>query len=120
MNQLLHIKMPRGDIRPVSFCVEDENGDASDILFDEIYFTVKDQFKNPRYVLQKTLTGGDIERNQNGEYEFVLAPEDTQDLRFANYDFDIEILYGTVIKETFMGILELTPECTHAGNEARP
>lgn len=70
---MLKISMPRGDIRPVKFTVTDPNGRVSDILFDEIYFTVKRSFNDKYYVFQKKLSDGSIELDENEGYHTLAS-----------------------------------------------
>lgn len=118
----LSITMPRGDIRPVYFTVYENNGDDEektmyDGNFDEIYFTVKTGYNKKEYLFQKRLSTGEIELLEDGVYQFVIEPEDTDNLKFGAYVFDIELVAGTDIKQTFTGDLTLTNESTHVYNE---
>lgn len=113
----MHIIMPRGDIRHVSFTISDSQDEPVSYEFDDIYFTVKDSYSRSAYVFQKKLSDGTI-REEDGTYWFTIMPEDTNELKFKTYDFDIEIVSeADEIKQTFTGVLELTPESTHAENE---
>lgn len=112
---MLSISMPRGDIRSVSFTVKDET--KADVILDEIFFTVKENYNKGPYLFQKRLSTGEIERQDDGSYQFMIRPEDTNGLKFKDYVFDIEVLAGTDIKQTFVGSLQLTSEVTHAENE---
>ena len=115
---MLRIVMPRGDIRDVRFTVYDSTGRVvSDIDFDEIYVTVKAKPDKPDFLFQKKLTDGSITKEDTGIYQFSIRPEDTNDLGFGSYPFDIELLYENVIKQTTLGSLEITPEVTFASNE---
>lgn len=113
----MEIKMPKGDIRPVAFTVYDPSSTVSDVDFDEIYFTVKRDYSEKNYVFQKRLTNGTIEKTGNGEYKFIIEANDTDNLRVGKYVFDIELIYGNEIKQTSIGVLELTNEVTLAVNE---
>lgn len=115
---MIEITMPRGDIRPVRFGVFEPNGkQQSDIEFTEIYVSCKRDCLDTECLFQKTLTGGTVQRVGNGEYQFRIMPEDTNDLAFGDYDIDIEIIYYDLIKETTYGKLTLTKEVTSANNE---
>lgn len=119
----MSITMPRGDIRAVYFTVyNNSNGNGEKTVydegFDEIYFTVKTGYNKAEYLFQKRLSTGDIELMEDGVYQFVIEPEDTDNLKFGAYVFDIELVAGTDIKQTFTGSLTLTNEATHASNEA--
>lgn len=111
------ITMPRGDLRPVRFTVCGEDGGETDLQFDEIYFTVKASYNDARYKFQKRLSRGDIERLEDGSYQFAIRPEDTDGLMMSKYVFDIELVLGEEIKQTTVGELILTSEVTHAADE---
>ena len=115
---MLEIVMPRGDIRPVRFGVFEPNGKTqSPIEFTEIFFSCKRDCIDSECLFQKSLTGGGIERLDNGDYQLKIMPEDTDNLAFGTYDIDIEIIYYDQIKETTYGKLKLTEEVTSAHNE---
>lgn len=110
------IEMPRGDIRPVNFSIENPDEEI-DIVFDEIYFTVKSSFTARKFLFQKRLSTGEIELMEDGSYQFTIQPEDTDSLSIGKYVFDLEVIYGTTVKQTFVGELRLTNEVTFAENE---
>lgn len=113
---MFKITMPRGDVRPVNFTLQGLNGCVID--FDEIYFTVKLAATRSDFVLQKRLTTGDIELMEDGSYQLIIEPEDTNHLKYGKYIVDIEVVSGDDLKQTFIGELALLDEVTHANNEA--
>ncbi len=113
----MKITLPRGDIRQITFMVESADGIPYDGEITEIYFTVKRYYSEKAAILQKKLSTGEIISDGDGQYHFTLYPEDTDNLQFTKYAFDIEIVGGSTLKQTFVGELELTMEVTHAGNE---
>lgn len=113
---MMRISMPRGDMREQAFSVKLNQEPFVD-EFDEIYFTVKKNFKDKNFLFQKRMTTGEIEPVENGMYQFVILPEDTNDLNFDDYVFDIELVINGRLKRTYVGTLSLTPESTYACNE---
>jgi len=118
----MRISMPRGDIRLVRFLVNERNGTAADVDFDEIYFTVKRNKRDRLYEFQKRLSTGGITKLGLGDYQIKIEPKDTNkmivnDTRFPNYVFDIQLEYQNFIKESFVGTFVLTDEITYAENE---
>lgn len=114
----MYISMPRGDIRDVQFTVYDNTGQApSDIPFDEIYATFKTSTNTNEYLFQKKLSDGTISDEGSGAYQFRIESADTDGLKIGKYAFDIELVYGNVIKQTTVGVFELTPEVTFVTNE---
>lgn len=112
------ITMPRGDIRQVNFTISTNDGSDLGINFSEIYFTVKSAFNKTEYVLQKRLSTGEIELMDNGSYQFTIESYDTDNLKIGRYVFDIEVVAGQQVKQTFVGDLILTNEVTFVENEA--
>ena len=117
----MRICMPRGDIKLVRFQVMDEDGNISEVDFDEIYFTVKKRYSDTNYLIQKSLTEGGIIKIDTGDYQLRIEPKDTDSLPInrvgESYDFDIELIFEDQIKQTFAGEFVLTKEVTHAANE---
>ena len=113
----MRIALCRGDIKYCRFCVYDENGHKSTTDFTEVYFTVKKKFSDRYYLFQKTLTGGTIEKIELGDYQIKIEPQDTNNLQFGEYKFDIQIQYENAIKETFVGDFVIKPEVTCSNNE---
>lgn len=114
------ITMARGDIFPFSFGVYSDNELISEEM-DDIYFTVKNSHYSHDFLFQKRLSDGSIASDGEGGYSIFIDPEDTDNLDFGEYEFDIEIIKrSSAIKRTFTGILCLTEEVTHANNEVTP
>lgn len=116
MQDTLNITLPRGDLHPVKLDVTDLDGNIPDIEISEIYFTVKKHYYDKKYLFQKRLSTEEIEPIDNGKYQFIILPEDTDGLSFGDYDFDLEFV-GPDLKTTCTGQLRLTREVTHAMNE---
>ena len=113
----MEIRMARGDITTKSFTIKNKDGTLYSEEPDDIYFTVKSSANDKEYKFQKRLVTGTIESIDTGKYQFTILPEDTNDLGFSTYDFDIEIVKLPGLKKTFYGKLILEKEVTHACNE---
>nr|DAH32140.1 MAG TPA: hypothetical protein [Caudoviricetes sp.] len=111
----MNIRMPRGDIKTISFSIYSGNAISTEAL-DDIYFTVKRNENDRHPVIQKRLSREEI-GHQGNSYFITIMPEDTDCLEFGSYLFDIEIVKMPKIKQTFLGILTLTKEVTDARNE---
>lgn len=112
------INMPRGDLRVVPFTVKDNTGNLSEIAFEEVYFTVKRTYNDTDPIFQKRLTMGEIETDGSGTFWFIIRPEDTDNMSFGKYVFDIELVaLDQDIKQTTTGDFNLTYESTHRANE---
>ena len=117
---MMHIEMARGDLETRTFHVSgpDKSPFAED--FDNIYMTVKKYASDKKYIFQKRLSDGGIMKIDDGTYQFTIMPEDTDNMGFGDYDFDIELVINGVLKRTFMGVLTLGKESTHRCNEVEP
>lgn len=113
----MKIKMPRGDRRDLKFSIKDRSGEIISTDFDEIYFSCKKGFNNPEVLFQKKLSDGTITKDENSIYHLAIIPTDTDNLRYGNYVFDIELVIENSLKQTTVGELLLTNEVTHARNE---
>jgi len=114
----MRITMPRGDSRPMKFKIKNKDGTECDIGFNEIYITFKESYHSKEALFQKRLTNKDITKDEDGYYHFTILPEDTENLRYTRYYFDIEVHNRQpLIKQTTIGILELTQEVTFTENE---
>lgn len=110
-----HIKMPRGDIRNIHFTVRDANDTEVSKGFTQITFTVKANTSSRKIAIQKKLTNGTITKDGN-VYSFSIKPEDTDYLDYGTYYYDIELIRGDEIHQTFVGKLIITEEVTFAGD----
>lgn len=112
----MKIIMPRGDLRNVVFVVENVDGTTSDIEFTEIYMTVKRSFEDRWFIFQKKLSDNTITHDSDG-YHFTIEPDDTNDLDFGSYVFDLEFIADDTLKQTVTGTLLVTAEATTVWNE---
>ena len=110
------IEMARGDVFSFSFGLYIDG-----VLFteemDNVYFTVKNSHYTHDPLFQKKTSDGSIAGDTNGSYTVTINPEDTDDLDFGSYEFDIEVVKLPGIKRTFTGTLIIGPEVTHRSNE---
>ena len=118
----MRIAMPRGDIRLVRFLINDIGGVATDIDFSEMYFTVKRTTKDRAFLFQKKLSNEEILKLGPGDYQIRIEPEDTNNLTYGNYKFDVQLTWidergEQQLKETFVGDFVITEEVTYVTNE---
>ena len=112
----MRIAMPRGDIHYERFQINNPDGTRADVEFDSIYFTVKKP-RNHRVLFQKSLKDETIERLGLGDYQLKINPEDTSNLNYGTYVFDIQLSYRDLLKETFTGTFDLLHEVTYPADE---
>ena len=119
---MMEIEMARGDILTKSFVIRGPDKQPYTTAFDDIFFTVKKTAEDRDFKFQKRLSTGGIEAvlddgTLTGTYQFTIMPEDTDDLLYGDYVFDIELLLDGVIKRTFLGRFRMLKEVTHHYNE---
>lgn len=111
------IEFPRGDTCPVEFCLTDK---AGNILIptekDEIYFTVKKSYNARDFILQKRFSYKELEV-YGDKINFILSHEDTANLKYGNYVYDIQLMSGDYVKTLVLGTMILTNEATWRPNE---
>jgi len=113
----MRISMPRGDIKWIRFVIITSSGTTTDIDFTNIYFTVKRKSSDKMYLFQKSLKRGEIYKLNAGDYQLKIDPDDTNKLSVGDYEFDIQISYKNLIKESFVGDFVLKKEITYYENE---
>ncbi len=111
------LSMTRGDSEKIKFCRKNDLGEIILEKVDKVYFTVKKNSYISKFVFQKTLEDG-ITFDNEGYYHIEIKPNDTEDLEFRDYLFDIEIMIGENYKKTISkGTLRIEEEITHKENE---
>ena len=109
-------EFPRGDTCPVSFDITDKNGNELDFTNTEVYFTLKKNYNTTSYILQKKKsTSGITIEGKKGS--LVLTHNDTAELNYGNYVYDIQIKSGDYVKTLVLGTITLTNESTFKANE---
>ena len=102
------IKLTRGDTARFSVNLSNDltGSDYTMAVDDKITFTVKKKVKDDAPLLQKNMIGYPV---------FHIKPEDTQDLSFGRYVYDVQIntasgdVYTIIEPSTF----EILKEVTH-------
>lgn len=114
----MKLEFARGDSYEKGIIFKDkESEETITEEFDEVFFTVKKSANEHDYLFQKKKSTGGITYDGEGHYTIHIVPNDTNDLRFADYDCDIEVKNNSGYKKTFYGTLKLTKEVTHQYNE---
>ena len=111
--------MIRGDTKKIKiFRTKDKEG--KEIIkekVDNLFFTVKENDVTKEMLFQKKLSDNTITYTDDGYYHIVIKPEDTDNLAYGTYFFDIERIIGDDVKTYVVGELEITSEITHHENE---
>lgn len=101
------IYLTRGDTGYIEIDLADEDNDAIELDdSDEVVFTLKESTSNNEAILTKTLDEGIVK----------ILPEDTEDLDYGNYVYDIQLTRSngdvfTIVEPTLFKIME---EVTYA------
>ena len=81
------LAMIRGDSESITLSLKDGEAVISFVPGDTVYFTVKISSAVDKKALQKTIT----EFNEDGNCIIEIAPNDTKDLGFRSYVYDIQL-----------------------------
>ena len=114
------ISITRGDTQKLSFYRKDKEGNVIKTTPEAAYFTVKNNTATKDVILQKKLSDMTLD-TETGKYSFYILPEDTNNLNYGSYNYDIEIK-DTIdsipyVKTISIGTLKITKEVTFAINE---
>lgn len=109
------IEFPRGDSMEKAVQLT-RGGEPAPDVFNDVFFTVKKNAGDYDVIFQKKMSTGGIVNDSEGHYVLYIAPEDTNELDFSEYDCDFEFV-KTGYKRTFCGKLKLLKEVTHYYNE---
>lgn len=108
------MELVRGDTAKFKFRRYNADGNVIGTIADEIYFTVKVNSYTQECVLQKKLE--DMTFDEDYYYHITINPEDTDELDYGTYRYDIEVVQDGN-KTTTVGELILKEEVTFASNE---
>lgn len=107
----MKIIMHRGDQFPVSFKIKNKHDGTYITEVDKIFITFrKNPSKSSPVLFQRTIEDIEFDSETN-KFKFYILKEDTKDLEYGEYGFDIEITIGELIK-TKTGTLTITDEYT--------
>lgn len=101
----------------LNFTRRNNNNEAITTTPREIYFSVKENYEDDKYLIQKTMTNGDIISNGNGEWQIRLLPSDTASLPFGKYYCDVKVIdeYGLNFIVVAPQVFEVLDTVTLAG-----
>lgn len=112
------MRFTRGDTQGFKFQRKNINDEIITSIPTNVYFTVKDNVNNDNFIIQKTLDNGSITFSKDDNYyHFIIEPNDTNNLNYGCYVYDIEIIQNDYVKTVKKGYLELTNEVTFQSNE---
>lgn len=86
------ITIVRGTTNGFSLTVTDDDGNAYTLQTGEFFrFGVKQTPTDTQYLMTKTFS----EANEDGDYAFSIVPDDTAELQFGSYWYDIGLQSGS-------------------------
>jgi|CZCB01.1.fsa_nt_gi hypothetical protein len=105
------LAMIRGDSESITLSLKDGDAVIPFVTGDTVYFTVKVSPIVDEIALQKIVT----EFNEDGNCIIEIAPNDTKDLRFISYVYDIQLnrFDGTVTTIVPCSKFAILPEVTY-------
>lgn len=106
----------RGDNFKFKFQRKNRNNEVITTLPKKLYFTIKNNNYEKDFLIQKTLENGIIKDEEN-YYHVEILPEDTNDLKYKEYVYDLEVITDTYKKTIASGTLLLKEETTFVVNE---
>lgn len=93
-----NISMTRGDSEAIKVTVKDTLGNTIPLVTgDTISFTVREYMMSTTKVIEKIITEFD-----DGTALININPQDTNDLRFASYVYDIQLTRGNGTVKTII------------------
>lgn len=80
---------------------------------DSIYFSVKRNYSDTEYKLQKTIGDGiEKEESEGMRYKIKMTPEDTGKLYSGDYVYDVELTIGDTRVTPVIGNFCVVPDVT--------
>lgn len=114
-NKGVNLSQIRGDTINYKFQRENCEGEIITTRPDELFFTVKEATTQEEFVFQKRLD--DMTLDTDGTYHFTVEPEDTNNLIYGDYVYDIEVINDGVKSTIGYGGYKILPEVTWVENE---
>lgn len=112
----MDIEFIRGDTQFFKFQIKDGEGKQIQLTdVDKLYFTVKQNANSEEILIQKKYP--ENIQYSDGYFNFVLNSEDTSDLAYGTYNYDIELKSGDYVKTLGQGTITLTEEITFRSDE---
>lgn len=103
----MNFTLVRGESFPVEFEIKDEGN--NNLLADEVIITCRKlPFEDSPILFQKKLSDNTITYLDN-KYKFVILEDDTKDLDYGTYGYDIKIIKDELI-EKFVGSISINEE----------
>lgn len=115
INQKNRKYLRRGNTGEFKFQRKDANGHPILTVATKVYFTVKRNTEEVNYLFQKTLD--DMTFDGEGYYHLTIDPEDTANLEYGDYVYDVEVIVEDYKNTPVVGILTICDVVTFPQNE---
>lgn len=106
------IELTRGDTQGFKFQRQTVNNEVINIKADEVTFTVKSNYYTTKVLLQKKLSKDEITFDDDSFYHFKINHDDTKNMPYGEYAFDIEVRYNEDVKTLLKGEFIIKEEVT--------
>lgn len=104
------LKQTRGDTVSYTFQRKDTEGQAIKTRPEAIFFTVKNTFNTAEICIQKNIN--QMTMNNDGTWRFTIEHDDTAELPYGVYVFDLQITDNGAVTTVAKGQFKLTQEAT--------
>lgn len=116
----MDLEMIRGDTYILKYQRKDFDGEVIKKKPDKMWFTVKKNYKTSEKAIEKTLEDENIFFNEDDYYyRIILEHEDTKDLKYKTYVFDVQVETDNIVQTICLGTITLTNEVTFEGGNAQ-
>lgn len=112
------MNITRGDDKRFKFARYDDKKNIIEEIADEIFFSVKYNNLDDEVLIQKKLSDNTIEfSSEDYFYRFWIDSQDTDELSYGCYKYDIERIVDGRKKTISKGTFTIEEETTFLGNE---
>lgn len=112
------IKFIRGDTYLFKFQRKNLEGKPIIEKAQKMWFTVKKNYKKQDKMIQKTLADGNIIFDAESFYHIRIDHEDTTNLKYGKYVYDIQVENDGIVSTVALGKFEITNEVTFEGGNS--
>lgn len=109
----------RGNTKTIRFRRRSKNGNNFEPILKKakkVYFTVKRYENDRKALIQKTIDDMIFDKD-SGYYSLTFFPEDTENMSFGNYVYDILVIDEKYKKTVSKNVFTIVGNVTHKGNE---
>ncbi len=111
----MEIELIRGDTFMFKFQRKNINDEVIKAQAEKMWFTVKKNYKTSDVLVQKTLKDNTIIFDKDYFYHIVLEHDDTKNLKYKTYVYDIQVENNGYVQTIGIGTITITNEVTFEG-----